>query len=446
MATAISVHTARPEPGVVALTIEVPVEDFDRAREQAWRRVAQRVDIPGFRRGKAPRALVERRVGPGVVDEEALRTLLPQVYDQAVEDSGVTPIDRPQFSVEHMDAGKPLVVKATVAVQPTVDPGDYGSVRVEPDPVEVTDDEVHGAIERLRNQKAQWAVAEDRPLATDDRASLDLSISWSDGRTADHKALDVVLGENDFPQGFDAQLAGAHRGETREFVLTWKSTDRSGQETERSASFRATVREIRVKQLPELDDEFAKSVGHDSEEGLRGGLRERLLAEKRQAASSKLKEAAAEAALASATFEIPARLVELEAAALAEEQRRVLARQRVTPEQYLQLTGKTAEQWEAEQLANAEKQLKTRLLLDEIAAHESIEGTADEVDEEIERTVAAYGEQADQVRRTLSTPESRRRILSSVRRHKALDWLADVATGHTTPQTGPPEPVAAMEA
>ena len=172
------VTTEKPEPGVAALTVEVPVEDFDRAIDQAWRRVAGRVNIPGFRRGKAPRPLVERHVGSAAINDEALRRLLPERYDAAVEETGIAPIERPAFDIVQLEPGKPLVFKATVAVQPTVELGDYEHLEVTPEPVDVTQEEIDNVLNRLREGQAQWIPVEDRGLEMGDQAIVDLGVEF----------------------------------------------------------------------------------------------------------------------------------------------------------------------------------------------------------------------------------------------------------------------------
>ena len=211
------VTTEKPEPGVAALTVEVPAEEFDRAVDQAWRRVAGRVNIPGFRRGKAPRPLVERHVGPAAINEEALRRLLPQRYDAAVEETGLHPIERPAFDIVQLEAGKPLVFKATVAVQPTVELGDYNELRVEPETVEVGQEDVDRVLNRLREGQAQWIPVEDRGLEMGDQAIADLTVTFPPEeerpeRQTERKDSEVILGENGYPDGLRPRAAGRPPG------------------------------------------------------------------------------------------------------------------------------------------------------------------------------------------------------------------------------------------
>ncbi len=469
------VTTEKPEAGVAALTVEVPPEDFDRAIDQAWRRVANRVNIPGFRRGKAPRPLVERHAGPAAINEEALRRLLPERYDAAVEETGIAPIERPSFDIVQLERGKPLVFKATVAVQPTVELGDFQSITVEPETVEVDQEEVDRVLERLRESQAQWLPVEDRGLEMGDQAIADITVEFpiEDGRPArktERKDSEVILGENGYPDGFDRELLGARPGDTRQFTLTWgtsgaaASERAAGQEGEDGAggddqgedgagatrppagpttAFRVTIKDVKRKQLPDLDDDFAKSLGeHESLPALTGAIRRRLVNESLRAARVATENKAVDAAIEKATFEVPERLVEAETDALAQDRRQVMANQGITVERYLSLIGKDEADWRAELREQAARQVRARVLLDALAEREGLEVSPDEIEEEIERTAQGYGAQADEVRRALMTQESRRRIATSLRRHKAIEKLVEYAGGYPAAPEGsmPPTP------
>jgi trigger factor len=453
----VKVTTEKPEPGVAALTVEVPAEEFDRAVDQAWRRVAGRVNIPGFRRGKAPRPLVERHVGPAAINEEALRRLLPQRYDAAVEETGLHPIERPAFDIVQLEAGKPLVFKATVAVQPTVELGDYNELRVEPEKVEVGQEDVDRVLDRLREGQAQWIPVEDRGLEMGDQAIADLTVTFPPEeerpeRQTERKDSEVILGENGYPEGFDRELLGARPGETRTFSLTWgtppspaaadaeagaeagaEATDEPATAERPTTTFAVTVKDVKRKQLPELDDDFAKSLGdHDTLAALTDTVRARLAEEALRSARVATENRVVDAAVEQASYEIPERLVEAETDALGQERSQSLSGQGLTVERYLSLVGRTPEDWRAEQRQQAERQIKARVMLDAVAEREGLSVSPDEVEDEIERTAQGYGQQADEVRRALMTQDSRRRIASSLRRHKAIERLVQIAGGYPT--------------
>jgi len=441
----VKVTTERPEPGVATVTVELPAEEYEGALDHAWRRVANRMNIPGFRRGKAPRALVERYAGPAAINEEAVRRLLPECYDQAIEEAGIAPIERPQFDIVQMERGQPLIFKATVALRPTIDLDGYQQLEIKPDTVEVREDEVQNVLERWRETQAQWVPVEDRGVEMGDQVIADVETAFADegegkpARTTNREDAEIVLGEHNYPEGFEQAVLGARAGDTRTFTLRWPfGPQEEGQEPDtRSAEFTVAVKDIKRKELPPLDDEFARSLGeHETLEDLRQDVRRRLRDDALRAARTATENKAVDAAIEKATFEIPQRLIDAETDALVEERRRAVADQRLTLERYLQLTGQSEEAWRSELREQATRQLKARLVLDEVAEKEGFTTPPEEVQAEIETTALGYGDQAEEVRRTLSTEENRRRIATSLRRQKAIQRLVEYAGGYPQDTTG----------
>jgi trigger factor len=464
----VKVTTEKPEPGVAMLTVEVPAEDVDRAVDSAWRRVANRVNIPGFRRGKAPRPLVERHAGAAAIDEEALRRLLPERYDAAVDETGISPIDRPAFDIVQMERGKPLIFKATVPLRPTVEPGDYSAITIEQETVTVTDEQVDRTLDSLRENQAQWLPVEDRGVEMGDMVIADIKIRLpaEDGgepRESERKDSEVILGENGYPQGFDDQLIGATVGDSREFTLSWglpssgteepateqpegtpggeegaeQSEKPEPQAEQRTATFAIIVKDIKRKEVPEFDDEFAKSLGsHDTLEDLKTDIRRRLYAEALRAARTNTENKAVDAAIGKASYELPERLIEMETDALAQERERALAQQGIVLERYLSIIGTSREDWRQEMRQQAERQVKARVLLDELAEREEVTVLPEEIQQEIEATILSYGEQAAQVRRALATDQARQRVQNSLRRHKAIQKLVEYAGGYPVDEMG----------
>jgi|GEM_PF-154484 len=480
------VTTEKPEPGVAALTVEVPAEEYDRAVDGAWKRLANRVNIPGFRRGKAPRPLVERHVGQAAIDDEAIRALLPKQYDAAIEETGLLPIDRPSFEVVEFERGKPLIFKATVPLRPTTELGDFASLTIEPESVVVDEEEIGRVIERLRESQAQWLPVEDRGVEMGDQVIANLTIQFppkeddpdKQGANTEREDTEIVLGENGYPKGFDDQLLGAKSGDTREFELSWEipaspnapsappveAPAEKGAEAqagapgepvaevldgatvevtteppkeERRATFTAAVKDVKRKQVPEIDDSFARSVGeYESVDAMQTDIRRRLYGEALRAARANTENKSVDAAIQKTNFEIPARLIEAETDSLVQERSRSLAEQRITVERYLQIMGTSQEDWRAELRQQAERQLKARLILDQLAERDGIEVNPSQVEEEIERTAMQYREQADQVRRSLRATDGRRRVTTSLRRHMAIQRLVEAAGGYPEDELG----------
>jgi trigger factor len=270
-----------------------------------------------------------------------------------------------------------------------------------------------------------------------------------EGATSERKDSEIILGENGYPAGFDDQLLGAKPGDTREFELTWDITPNrpapaEGEEEQpepeketRRATFTVAVKDVKRKELPAIDDAFAASVGeYESVDAMNADVRRRLYGEALRAARAAVENKAVEAAIERTTFEIPARLLEAETDALAQERSRSLAEQRITVERYLQIMGTSMEDWRNELRQQAERQLKARLVLDQLAERDGIEVDSAQVEQEIESTAMAYGEQADQVRRSLRTEDGQRRVATSLRRHLAIQRLVEAAGGYPADEMG----------
>ena len=441
----VKVTTQRPEPGVAELTVELPAEALDAAIEKAWKRVAARTNVAGFRRGKAPRALVERQVGLATVTEEAINHLVPEAYDDAVTQEGLFPIDRPRFAVESALPGEALVFKATVPLRPEVTLGDYSSLQIERPSLEVTDEQVENVISQLKESRAEWtttegAKAEAGTMLVADIV-MDLDPSDAEGkRKTERKASEIIIGENGFPAGFDGGVDGMVAGDTRSFAVIWQGVPTTKEDgttgvEDREALFTVTVHEVRVKHLPEVNDTFA----HDVTGGAIGGIdalhadiRQRLAFEATRRGHTEVENLAVDAAIAASEFEIPQALISLETDYLAEEERSSLEQRRLTVERYLQLTGQSLESWREQLAETAVRQIRARTLLDAIAEREGIEVSQAEVDAEVAATAAQFPNDARKARRELNSADARRRIGATLRRHKTIEKLVGFAGGYPT--------------
>lgn len=438
------VTTETPEPGMAALTIEVPPEDVERAVDQAWRRLAGRINIPGFRRGKAPRAVVVRHAGPAAIDEETLRRLLPERYDAAVDQVNITPIDRPSFDVLQMEAGKPLIFKATVPLMPEVTLGEYDSLEVERPLITVDNEAVSRTIERLREDQARWEPVEDRGVEQGDQLIATVTLDfpaheeWPEN-TSTRQDTEIVIGDNGFPDGFDAALLGAQAGETRTATLEWSMgrppAAAEGEEPPparmRPVNISVEVKDIKRKVLPELDDAFAQSVGeYPNVDALNLAVRRSHLSEAQRSAQVAFENRCVDAAIEKTGYEIADRLIELETDSLAREREASFSSQGIMLERYLEILQQSREDWLVEIRQQTLRQLKARLLLDKIAAQEKIEVSQAEIETEIERTAQAYGNRAVEVRRSLRRDNGPQRVATSLRRHKAIERLVGAGGGY----------------
>ena len=428
------VTTERPEDGVRALLIELPAERLSRELDTAWRQLSRSINIPGFRPGKAPRAIVQRHVGAATIEREALQTLLPAAYEDAVTEAGIEPIDQPDFDIVEMDRGKPFIFRATVPIRPEVELGPYRDVRVPFQPPEPDADQVERVLAQLQEGQAQWEPALDSTAQLGDQIVADIRVAWPDGRETDDTGLRIILGGNSYPEGFDDQVAGMSVGDERDFALTAPEEQPDGTTAERTTRYRVRVKEVWARQLPSLDDEFARSVSeHDSLETLRATVQESVARETERRALLEYESNVLAAAVEGTTLEIPARLLEAETQRLATERTNVFQQQGVTVERYLELTNRTMEQWQAEVAEAASQQLQGRLVLEAVAEEERIRPTTKEIaaaiEAEVEQAMATDQRTGRQVRSLLSTADGRSRIRTGLQRQHALDWLVRNARG-----------------
>jgi trigger factor len=411
------------------VNIEVEEERVEKAMDQAYRRLVGRINVPGFRKGKAPRALVERMVGREALLEDAIEILVPSVYQEALHSEGIRPAAQPRFEVVSVS---PLQVKATVPLQPQVKLGDYRSIRVTPDPTDVTEQDVQEVVNQVRESHAQWTPVE-RAVQLGDRVSLDLRAMVGERTLLDSKDAEYVVdpdGRQPAP-GFADQLPGMSAGETKDFTLTLSPELSDEELAGKEAAFSVALHGVKEKQLPDLDDAFVSGLGQrlESVQQLQDEIRKDLQARKESASRSKLEQEALDAAVGGSTIELPPQLVEEETEHLRERFARNLDRQGITVEQYLRFARKNEAEFRAELAAEAEADLKRTFVLRAIADAENIEVDDSEVDEEIRRMGTDTPDSQRTVKNALARPETRERVRAVLRERKAVRRLVDIAVG-----------------
>jgi len=436
----VKVSTQEIEKSQVVLEIEVDPPRLDRAMDQAYRRMAGRLKVPGFRPGKAPRPLVERMIGRESLLEDAIEHLVPEVYREAVDQEDLYPIEEASFEVVEAE---PLKIKATVPVRPSVQLGDYRSLRREVTTPEITDEQVDTVINQLRESHATWAPVE-RSVQLEDRVAMDVHGTVEEKSILDrHDVEYVVRGESDRPMpGFAEQLVGMNAGEEKTFTLAVPAEFEDAEIAGKQAAFEVKIDWIKEKQLPELDDEFAASVGTFATlDELKQEVRSELQSRAEASARQDLQEGLIAEIVEGASLELPPQAIEKQAARRRQQLASSLERQGITLEQYQQITGKSAAEFDEELEADARRELNRLFVLDEVAKAEEIAVDAVEVETEIRR---AAGEGADArrlVREALARRETRARVESAVRERKTIAHLVDMATGASDGQK-PPEPAA----
>jgi trigger factor len=443
----VKVTAERLPDAQVVLNIEVEPEAVAKATDRAFQSLANRMNVPGFRRGKAPRYLIERMIGgPEALRQEGIERVLPEVYREAVQQSGVEPIDQPDLEVVSTE---PLVVKATVSVQPEVELGDYRSIRVPRVPVEVPYERINDTIERLREQQTRWEPVE-RPVRAGDRVSADVVATIgaaptlydasgqpllnTEGREEliNQKNAEVEVDpESQQPvPGFHKELVGmAPKGEKR-FVVSlpadWPDEAQRGQ----SVLFQVQVHEVKEPKVPALDDEFAKAVGdYETLDALREDVRNRLREQLEHEAEHHYQDSVIGEAVARSRVVLPPALVRRETERLVRNFERNLARQRLSLDQYLKLTDKTIEGMADELRPTAERNLRNYLVLREVAQAENVAVTDEEIEAEIERVASSIGDEAEaaRARQMLSGANEREDIRSGVWERKVTQLLMEIA-------------------
>jgi len=418
------VTTERIEGSRVVLNVETDKDEMDKSMEKAYRRLAAKTAVPGFRKGKAPRPMLERYLGREALVEEAANLLLVETYDKAIEEQKVEAIARPQVEVIQVE---PLSFKATVPVRPTVELGDYHEIKFTPEPVVVTDDDVNEALERLLNMRATWEPVE-REAKTDDLLNIDVEGTVEGKVVVSEKGgwYPLSPGPSSSLPGFSEQLEGAKKGEEKAFVL--KLSQDFKEMAEKECNFKVVVNDIKQKNLPDLDDEFAKSLGRGIETV--DALKEKILVdirgEKERIEKRKLEDKAIEALVAISRLEYPDILVQDEIEHLIEERKQYLG-EKDSLENYLKNAKKTVEEFRNELKPGAEDIIKRSLVLDKLAELEKIELADSEVDAEVERVIQGANND-ERVRQLFSSPSGRQSLKRNLYIRKTIDRLVDIAT------------------
>ena len=413
------------------LHIELEDADLERYLDRAHRRVVQRLTVPGFRRGKAPRSIVERLVGRDVLLEEALELLLPEVTAKAVEEQGLEMAAPPRVEVVTRE---PMALRATVPLPPEVTLGDYREVRVEPEEIEVDEDRVTETLEEIRRETTPWEPV-DRPVAMDDQVVMDLRGSVEGREVVNQRDVGYIVSEEPNPvAGFGAALEGMAQGETREFTLPFPDDYRDAELAGKSCDFVVEAKEIKGRELPDMDDEFAHGVGqgYDSLEALREDIRGRHRASLEAEAQGRYEEKVLDEVLLTAEIEMAPLLVQRETERLEQDLRdrvQSLVRGPLGVDEYMSLLGKTAEEVQEELRPRAEMRLQRSALLSSVAEAEGCEASDEAVSAEIEGMVQEAGPRGREVRRHFKNAQNREMVARTLRARQALERLVAIAKG-----------------
>ncbi len=439
MPSNLSVKTEPLPKSQVGITIEVPADMVDATYEKVLNRLASRSKLEGFRPGRAPRALVEARIGPAALREEVVEAIVPEVIRQALQEKSIDPIDNPDVEVVELERGRPAQLKATVTVMPEVTLADASSLNVATPTVEVTDEMVERRLEDVREPMAEITPVE-REARAGDVAVIDVEVE-ADGAVVpseSRSAMEAELKEGALLPELLAAIPGAVVGETRAATVTFPDDYGEPRLAGKEATIKVTVQGVKEKVLPALDDELAKQLSggkQETVEAYRSSVREELEESAKALAQMAREQAIVKALVEASTVDVPDTLVERELAGHLDSLERSLSRQGLRLDRYLEYLGKTPEMWIAEERPEAEARLKVDLVLDEFAKRDKIDLSDQEVDRFIDEQAGKDDELRGRVDELKRGPNSRRYFASRLRRLRVLERLGEIAGTGTPAQS-----------
>lgn len=424
-----SVQVEKLEKNMAKLTIEVSAAEFEKALEDAFLKNKNKISVPGFRKGKVPRQMVEKMYGPEIFYEDAANALIPDAYSKALDECEEDIVSSPEIDVTQIEKGKSFIFTATVALKPEVKLGKYKGVKVEAAEVTVTDEEVDTKIEKERENNARTIEVTDRPVKDGDMTVLDFEgfvdgVAFDGGKGENYP---LTIGSGAFIPGFEEQLVGAEIGKEVEVNVTFPEDYQAEELKGKAAVFKCTIKEIKEKELPALDDEFASEVSEfDTLEEYKKDVKETLTIEKEKAARDAKEAAVIDAIIADSDMDIPEAMVTTQQKQMIDEFAQRMQMQGLSMEQYFQFTGATLDKMMEQVKPQAETRIKSRLVLEAVAAKEGIEATEEDYEEEIKTMAEVYQMEPDKIKEML--PEkSVKGIKEDIAVKKAAEFVVNNA-------------------
>ena len=417
------------EKNTVKLTIGVDKETFEKAVDKAYKKNVKQITIPGFRKGKAPRKIIEKYYGEGVFYEDAVNFVCPEAYEYAVKEAGIEPVDRPEIDIETIGGEEDLVLTATVTVKPEVTLGEYKGIKCEKTVYETKDEDVDAEIKANAEKSARLVSVEDRAVQMGDITVIDFEgftdgVAFEGGKGTNHT---LEIGSGQFIPGFEDQLVGAEIGVETEVNVTFPEQYHSEELKGKPAVFKVTVKEIKVKELPELDDDFAKDVSEfDTFEAYKNSIKEKLDKSNEARTKAEFENKLVEAVCENAEIDIPQCMIDNRIEELIREFGYRLSSQGLNMEQYMQITGATADTFKEQFKDQAEAQVKSSLVLEKIVKLENIEVTEEDVEKELQTMADMYCMELDKVK-TLIGDNEKESMKEDLKMKKAVELIAENA-------------------
>lgn len=422
-----SVQVENLEKNMAKLTIEVAAEEVEKAIQAAYMKEKGKISIPGFRKGKVPRQMIEKMYGAAVFYEDAANTLIQENYPSAMDESGVDIVSRPTIDVVQIETGKPFIFTAEVAVRPEVTLGKYLGVQVTKIDTSVSDEEVAEALEKERNNNARTVTVTDRPVQNGDTAVIDFEgfvdgVAFEGGKGENHS---LEIGSHSFIDTFEDQLVGKNAGDEVDVNVTFPEQYQAAELAGKPALFKVKIHEIKAKELPELDDEFAQDVSEfDTLAEYKEDLKKHLEEQKENEAKRTKEDEAIQKIIDKSTMEIPEAMLETQCENMINEFAQRIAQSGLSMEQYMQFSGLTLDKLKEQVRPEAETRIKSSLVLEQIAKEENIEVTDEEIDAEVEKMAAAYGMEADKLKEYMGDSE-KESMARDLKVTKAVDLIME---------------------
>lgn len=424
-----SLKVEKLEKGMAKLTIEVSAERFEEALKAAYKKNVGKINMPGFRKGKAPMKMIEKMYGSDIFYEDAANIIIPDAYDEEVSASDVEPVARPEIDVEQIEKGKAFIFTATVAIKPEITLGEYKGIEVEVEKPEVTDDEVMDKIKEEQEKNASMETVEDRAAMMDDTVTIDFE-GFSDGEAfeggkgEDYK---LVLGSRTFIDTFEDQLVGKNTGDDVEVNVTFPDQYQAEELAGKPALFKVKIKKIEKKILPEIDDELAQDVSEfDTLDEYKADIKAKLLEGKEREAKARKEDLVIEKIIEGATMEIADDMIDAQAERMVSEYAQNLQMQGISFEQYMKFTGATPEKMKEDMRPNALKRIQSRLVLEAVAKAENLEASDEDVDAKFAEIAGMYNIEPEKIKENAGE-DGISRIREDIKVEKAADFVTDNA-------------------
>ena len=424
-----SLQVEKLEKNMAKLTIEVSAEEVEKAIEKAYQKQKSRISVPGFRKGKVPRAMIEKMYGAGIFYEDAANYAIPTAYEAAVKESELEIVSQPKIDVVQIEAGKEFIFTAEVAVKPEVELGEYKGVEVPKSDVSVSDEEVMAEIDKEREQNSRIITVDDRAVEDGDMTVIDFEgfvdgVAFEGGKGTDYP---LTIGSHSFIDTFEEQLIGKNIGEEVDVNVTFPEEYHAEELKGKPALFKVTVKEIKKKELPELDNDFVEDVSEFSTvDEYKASIKTKIEEKKADEAKSAKEEATIEKIIEGAKMEIPDAMVDSQVRQMAEDFARRISAQGLTIDQYFQYTGLTSDKLLEQMRPQALKRIQSRLVLEAVADKENFEVTDEDVNNEINDMASAYQMEADKLK-DLLTDADKENMKRDIQVKKAVEFVTENA-------------------